>query len=248
MVLGMQIIPVIDLLNGQAVHARRGERGSYQPVRSVLTPLAADPVELARAYRNKLGLETMYVADLDAILNGQPNWETYAQLAREGFRVWLDAGTQSARRAVGLVESGVDTVVLGLESLSGPDQLAEIVHKSYLNRGRFMLSVDSRDSRLIFPQEHDWPVDMAPRDLVRQAWSLGLSRFLLLDLARVGSGRGAGGTELVGQIQAAWPGSQLWLGGGVRGHDDLAFLKTLGVAGVLVATALHEGHLGLADT
>ena len=244
----MQIIPVIDLLNSQAVHARRGERGTYEPVRSVLTLLAADPLELAKAYRNKLGLETIYLADLDAILNSRPNWEIFARLAREGFRVWLDAGTQSAQRAVGLVEAGVETVVLGLESLTGPAQLAEIVEKSYLNRTRFVLSVDSRDGALLFPQNHEWTEDMTPQELVRLAWSLGLSRFLLLDLARVGSGRGAGGVAEVRAIQNEFPTAELWLGGGVRGREDVAYLRTLGVAGVLVATALHEGQLGKADT
>lgn len=244
----MQVIPVIDIINGRAVHARRGERGRYEPVRSVLTPLGADPLELAAAYRNKLGLETIYVADLDAILSNRPHWEIYASLAREGFRIWLDAGTQSAQRAVALVEAGVETVVLGLESLAGPAQLAEIVTKSHLNRHRFVLSVDSRGGSLLMPQNHQWPNDMTPLGLVRQAWSLGLSRFLLLDLARVGSGGGVGGEQDFGAIQAEFPSAQCWLGGGVRGPSDLTQLRRLAVAGVLVATALHDGSVNRADT
>ena len=34
--------------------------------------------------------------------------------------------------------------------------------------------------------------------------------------------------------------------GGVRGEDDLARLRAIGVAGVLVATALHDGRLSAA--
>ena len=48
----MRIVPVLDLKGGVAVHAVRGERQSYAPVRSVLSP-SADPVALARAFQER---------------------------------------------------------------------------------------------------------------------------------------------------------------------------------------------------
>src|SRR3990172_10332644 len=60
----MDVIPVIDIRRGVAVHAYRGERALYQPIRSVLLQ-GADPLALAGAYRRILGSTSAYVADLD---------------------------------------------------------------------------------------------------------------------------------------------------------------------------------------
>src|SRR5271165_5825122 len=48
-----RVIPVLDLKAGRAVHAIRGNRSDYQPVRSLLHP-STDPEQLARAYRDVL--------------------------------------------------------------------------------------------------------------------------------------------------------------------------------------------------
>jgi phosphoribosylformimino-5-aminoimidazole carboxamide ribotide isomerase len=57
----MRVIPVIDLKSGAAVHAVRGERERYRPLRSGLVA-GSDPVEVARAVREALGLGELYVA------------------------------------------------------------------------------------------------------------------------------------------------------------------------------------------
>jgi len=46
----MRVIPVIDLKGGVAVHAVRGERERYRPVRSRIAA-GSDPVELTRSVR-----------------------------------------------------------------------------------------------------------------------------------------------------------------------------------------------------
>ena len=65
----MRVIPVIDLKGGVAVHAVRGERERYRPLRSRIAE-GSDPVELTRAVRERFGLDELYVADLDAIAGG----------------------------------------------------------------------------------------------------------------------------------------------------------------------------------
>ena len=61
-----QVIPVLDLKDGRAVHAKGGRRDHYRPIQSILHP-TSDPIALARAFRAGLGLHTLYLADLDAI-------------------------------------------------------------------------------------------------------------------------------------------------------------------------------------
>ena len=88
----MRIIPVLDLKGGVAVHAVRGRREDYTPVRSVLAG-SADPVALARAFSTALGCRECYVADLDAIAGRGDHEITIRTIAELGLVVWLDAGT-----------------------------------------------------------------------------------------------------------------------------------------------------------
>src|SRR4051794_13270547 len=67
-VAGMRVVGVIDLKGGAAVHAVRGERERYRPVRSAIGGDDGDALALARGFRDALGLQEIYVADLDAIV------------------------------------------------------------------------------------------------------------------------------------------------------------------------------------
>ena len=82
----MRIVPVLDLKGGLAVHAVRGQRDAYAPVRSTLAA-SADPVELARAFRTKLGCDACYVADLDAITGRGDHGPTIQAIAALGLTV-----------------------------------------------------------------------------------------------------------------------------------------------------------------
>ena len=75
----MRVIPVIDLKDAAAVHAVRGERERYRPLRSEIVA-GSDPVEVTRAVRRAFGLDEVYVADLDAIAGGSAHRETVAAL------------------------------------------------------------------------------------------------------------------------------------------------------------------------
>ena len=62
----LQVIPVIDLLRGQVVRARMGDRASYRPLESPLSP-TSDPIDVVRGLLSVYPFPTLYVADLDAI-------------------------------------------------------------------------------------------------------------------------------------------------------------------------------------
>jgi len=67
----VQIIGVIDLLGGKAVHAQGGCRRAYRPVQMAAgTTIDGDAAALARVYVEQMGLDDVYVADLDAIAGG----------------------------------------------------------------------------------------------------------------------------------------------------------------------------------
>jgi len=227
-VAGMRVVGVIDLKAGAAVHAVRGERERYRPL--------GDPLSLARTFRDALGLDELYVADLDAIGGGSGQDAIIASLARE-VRVMVDAGVSEPEQARALLDLGAHRVVVGTETLSGADALDRLLAAL----GEVVLSVDLRDGRAL---SRDPRVAGLPAlDAVALLHRARLREVIVLDLARVGSGTGPD-TELIAELHAAFPGLELLAGGGVRDADDLRALADAGAAGALVATALHRGVIG----
>jgi phosphoribosylformimino-5-aminoimidazole carboxamide ribotide isomerase len=214
----MRVIGVIDLKDGTAVHAVRGERERYRPL--------GDPLSLARRIR----LEELYVADLDAIAGAGDNDAVIRALAREA-RVMVDAGVSEPERARGLLDLGVDRVVVGTETLADADTLDRLLPDA-------ILSVDLRDGRTLSPDPR--LAGLPALDAVARLHREGLHEVIVLDLARVGSGAGPD-VRAIADIHAAFPGLDLLAGGGVRDADDLRALADAGAAGALVATALHRG-------
>ena len=91
----MLLIPVLDLLGKQVVRGVAGKRKTYRPIESPLAP-GSDPLTLAHAFREQFGLNLLYVADLDAILSRQPNWNIYRELTDAGFWLLVDPGLRTA--------------------------------------------------------------------------------------------------------------------------------------------------------
>lgn len=234
----MRVVPVIDLKDGTAVHAVRGQRERYRPVHSVIAGDDGDPVSLARAFRAELGLDELYVADLDAISGEGENSFSIGALAREA-RVMVDAGVSEPERARALLDLGARRVVVGTETLTGPDALDRLLAE--LPEGIVVLSTDLRDGRALSP--HPGLAGLPALDAVARVHRAGLREAIVLDLARVGSGAGPD-VGLIGEIHAAFPDLELLAGGGVRDVEDLRALGDAGAAGALVATALHRGVIG----
>jgi len=234
----MRVVGVIDLKDGTAVHAVRGERERYRPVRGVMAGDDGDPVSLARAFRLELGLDELYLADLDAITGVGDNTSSSAALARDA-RVMVDAGVTEPERARALLELGADRVVIGTETLTAPDALDRLLAE--LPDGAVVLSADLRDGRALSP--HPQLAGLPAVDAVRGLQRARLREAIVLDLARVGTGAGPD-IGLIAEIHAACPDLELLAGGGVRDVEDLRALADAGAAGALVATALHAGVIG----
>ena len=210
---------------------------------SALAPGAqGDPLVLARAFRLALGSRRCYVADLDALMGGSPQLDLLARLAdpSQGFGPGLlaDAAVNSPADAERLLACHVSEVVAGLETLSGPGQLARIV--AAVGAGRVVFSLDLRDGRPV--ASADWAEGRDPAGIARAAIAAGIETILVLELARVGAGVGPA-LDVVGSVRAAAPHVTLLAGGGVRDAADLEALEAMGVRGALVGSALHRGGL-----
>jgi phosphoribosylformimino-5-aminoimidazole carboxamide ribotide isomerase len=226
----LQVIPVIDLMHGEVVHARKGDRASYQPLNSPLSP-TSNAVDVVRGLLAVYPFPMLYVADLDAIQSHGDNVQTLRRI-RDAFpalRIWADNGAAASAAIEALIDADLGAPVIGSESQRDTKLIAQ--HKG---SERVVLSLDFRGDMFQGPQEILAEPALWPR------------RVIVMTLARVGS---AAGPDLArfATIRSIAGGRELYAAGGVRDARDLSALKAAGASGALIATALHEQRIGAAD-
>lgn len=222
----MQVIPVLDLAAGQVVHAVRGDRAQYAPVRSRLCEGSA-PLTVARALLAHSGATTLYVADLDALQGGAPQWPVVAALraALPGVTLWLDAAFTTPAAVQAAQAAGVRPVIAS-ETL--PHAAAAGALLPTPRTEDVILSLDRRagqtlDAAGLWQQPSRWP-----RTVVA------------MTLERVGAETGPDLTTLA-MLLALAP-DVGWVGaGGLRHAQDAAQARAAGAQGWLAASALHAG-------
>lgn len=227
----MILIPAIDLAQGRVVHARRGRRDSYQPVRSKLCR-SCEPTDVIAGLLCLHTFSTLYIADLDAI-RGLGDQSTVIEKLRDQFPdldIWIDPGINTRARYHQWQQLALGSTVLGSETLSN----LELLKNTLPADTDTVLSLDFKGDRLLGPpglreQPEHWP-----------------RRIIVMCLDRVGSDEGPD-TELMQQVRRKSPESDLFAAGGVRDLDDLLQLQQTGVTGTLLASALHNGHIGPAQ-
>jgi phosphoribosylformimino-5-aminoimidazole carboxamide ribotide isomerase len=234
----MRIVPVLDLKDGVVVRAVAGRRKAYRPIQSRLTK-SCRPADVARAFRDKFGFRELYLADLDAIAGRPPALAVYSQIQQLGLALWVDAGITDHLSAVALVGEGIQNIVAGLETIPSPGVLEEIVET--LGSRRVIFSLDLKDGLPLgnlagWQRPEAWSIAM-------QAIKSGVRRIIVLDLARVGTGKGFGSEILCQRLSHELPTVEIIAGGGVSDEEALRRLQGYGISAVLVASALHDGRI-----
>ena len=231
------LLPVIDLLDGQVVHAVAGERESYLPVRSVLTELS-EPAAVARALAERCSCTDIYVADLDAISGRDANVKGWTAIESTGASLLLDAGVHNVAELVSVRNriGAMSQLVVGLENFATPKELQETGSECTV---RDIFSLDLRCGQPIVSS--DW--NLSPLQIATRAVEAGFRRIIVLDVAQVGTGQGSGTLELIANIRTLHCDVELIGGGGVHTWQDVEWLVEAGCSRVLVASALHKGWL-----
>jgi phosphoribosylformimino-5-aminoimidazole carboxamide ribotide isomerase len=246
----MQVIPVLDLLDGHVVRAVRGERSAYRPIQSRLAP-TSDPLAVARALLEASGAPTLYIADLGAILQRGAHASTLAALraALPGVELWLDAGFAdyaSMRALFELIDDAIaqhdsvaaDSDLATLVPVFGTETLRDIhaLHTAQRAGLAPILSLDHRAGELLAATTLDdssawWP-----------------SRVIAMTLDQVGSYSGPDLATFERLRAQAAAHTTLMGAGGIRNRDDLAAAASTGATAWLVASALHDRRIDCAHS
>jgi phosphoribosylformimino-5-aminoimidazole carboxamide ribotide isomerase len=220
----MKIIPVLDLMHGQAVHARHGRREHYRPLQSLLCR-SAEPQAVVDGLLGLQPFDTIYVADLDALMGKSRQSAVLSRLMRTfpGIRFWVDQGLPDSREWPFFEAEDNAVMVVGSESFS--EQSLPLLTD---RRASFILSLDFRDGEWLGPDQLPKRPELWPETVI------------LMNLTQVG---GTDGPDFgrAKRFKARYPHHRFVAAGGVRGESDLERLAAMGMDAVLMASALHSG-------
>lgn len=234
----MEIIPAVDLMNGEVVRLVRGDPKIRRNYRHL-----GDPLSVALKWSQE-GADLIHVVDLDAALGLGSNLESVRKIigALE-VPVQVGGGIRSLSAARGLLEDGAQRVILGSMAFERPETV-ELLIREY-GSDRIVVALDHLKGEVLV---RGWKAAARLKigEALTKFFGMGVRLFLVTSVSQDGTMKGPD-IETLSRIRNSHPDAHLIAAGGVKGIDDIVALKRVGVHGVIIGTALYEGHLTLRD-
>ncbi|MFX1493293.1 MAG: HisA/HisF-related TIM barrel protein [Promethearchaeota archaeon] len=236
-----KIYPVIDILNSIAVHAVKGERDNYQPLKSPLFN-TSEPFDIIRNLKEKFNINQFYIADLDAIIKQKPNFRILENILKiENIDIIIDPGIKSINDLRQFTEFKIESIILGLETIQKTKTIKESL--KILNKDKVIISIDMYKESII--TKINKLKGLTPLTVVRKLEKIGIKNIILLDIFKVG--QKIGGIPLLYlKIKNEFNGNVL-VGGGIKNLKDIQTYHENGFSGVLIGTALYDRTINLKD-
>jgi 1-(5-phosphoribosyl)-5-[(5-phosphoribosylamino)methylideneamino] imidazole-4-carboxamide isomerase/N-(5'phosphoribosyl)anthranilate isomerase len=225
----LQLLPAVDVADGQAVRLVQGAAGSETAY--------GDPLEAALAWQND-GAEWIHLVDLDAAFGKGSNAELLAEVVRRlDVKVELSGGIRDDESLTRALATGAQRVNIGTAALEDPEWCDRICGEY---GDRVAIGLDVRGRTL---SARGWTRDGGDLyEVLTRLDKAGASRYVVTDITKDGTMRGPN-LDLLREVCAATD-KPIIASGGVSTLDDLRALATLepiGVEGVIAGKALYAG-------
>ena len=227
----MRVIFVLDIFDRIAVHAVRGEREKYAPIGGYSKLLrTSDPVHIVKYIKPK----EIYIADLNLIRSiGKGNLAPVKQISAVS-RTMLDCGARTMAD-VKKAQKVADSVVLGTETAS-----LGLIKSAANLYNNITVSIDTKNGKTMAADEK---LILEPLGELRKMNDFALEGVILLFMEQVGTCSGIDMPLLGKAVKISK--HKILVGGGIRSMEDVELLEKIGVDGVLVSTAVHDGAIPL---
>ncbi len=234
-----KVIPVLDILNSEAVHAVKGERARYKPLKSKLFN-STNPIEILKVLKHIYKFNEFYIADLDAITRKKPNFELLADLLKiSRIHILIDPGIVDVKDIQQFSQYEIKKLIIGLETI----QSLGVVEKALdiLGKKNLIISIDMYKGEILTKAKG--LINKSSLEIINRVESMGIKELILLDLYRVGQKIG-GIPQQYFEIQESFDGD-IYVGGGIKDYKDILSYKQNNFAGILIATALYDGTIDI---
>jgi len=229
-----EVVPAVDMQDGQVVQLVGGERGTEKTY--------GDPVEAAQRWTDA-GARTLHLVDLDGAFGGErANVEAIDAVldaVDDDVGVQLGGGIRTAADALELLDRGVDRVILGTAAVENPDIVAEI---SAEYPDGVLVSLDAKDGEVVVA---GWTegTGLDPAEAAARYEELGAAGILFTDVDVEGQLEGVRTDPVARLVESV--DVPIVASGGVATIEDILALESAGAAAAVVGSALYEGAFSL---
>jgi 1-(5-phosphoribosyl)-5-[(5-phosphoribosylamino)methylideneamino] imidazole-4-carboxamide isomerase/N-(5'phosphoribosyl)anthranilate isomerase len=231
----LELLPAVDVVEGQAVRLVQGEAGSETSY--------GDPLTAALAWQDA-GADWIHLVDLDAAFGRGSNRDLLAEMVGKlDVQVEMSGGIRDDASLEAALATGCRRVNIGTAALENPDWVRTAIAR---HGDRIAVGLDVRGTTL---SARGWTQDGGELfDVLARLDADGCARYVVTDVRRDGTLTGPN-VELLRQVCAATD-RPVVASGGVASLDDLRVLRELvevGVEGAIVGKALYAGAFTLEE-
>ncbi|EGK10811.1 1-(5-phosphoribosyl)-5-[(5-phosphoribosylamino)methylideneamino]imidazole-4-carboxamide isomerase [Kingella kingae] len=232
----MQLIPAIDLKNGQCVRLKQG-------LMEQATVFSDSPAQMA-AHWHQQGARRLHLVDLDGAFAGEPKnfpaiKEILAAVAQH-ISVQLGGGIRDLQTIEKYLSLGLNDVIIGTVAVKNPAFVREACREF---AGHIIVGLDAKDGMVAID---GWATVTEHHviDLSKQFEDDGVNSIIYTDIGRDGMMSGVNIEATVKLAQAV--NIPIIASGGLTNLDDVRALCAVakqGVAGAITGRAIYEGSI-----
>lgn len=231
----LELLPAVDVQDGQAVRLVQGEAGSETGY--------GDPVEAALMWQ-EAGAEWLHLVDLDAAFGRGDNIDVLRRVAeRIEMKIEMSGGIRDDESLERVLSLNPARINLGTAALENPEWTQRVIAE---HGDVIAVGLDVRGTTLA---ARGWTKEGGDLwEVLDRLEADGCSRYVVTDVTKDGTLKGPN-VELLAEV-ARRTDKPVVASGGVSSLEDIAALRELvpvGVEGAIVGKALYAGKFTLPE-
>jgi phosphoribosylformimino-5-aminoimidazole carboxamide ribotide isomerase len=231
----IELIPAIDIINGQCVRLTKGDYDQKTVYRD-------SPAEVAQEFES-LGFKRLHVVDLDGAKSKHiVNTDVLRQIVlRTHLCVDFGGGIKTDDDIETAFANGAEMVTVGSIAVTNPDLF--ISWLQIYGADRLILGADVRNGKIsINGWKEDSTEDLLP--FLKKYIDAGVKNVLCTEISKDGTLQGPA-IDLYKRVMQEYPDLHLIASGGVSSIDDIRALDAAGIPAVVFGKAIYEGKIDL---
>lgn len=230
----IELIPAIDIIEGQCVRLTKGDYDQKS--------VYGEPLDMARDFE-RIGFTRLHVVDLDgAKSRHMVNGDVLRRITTETrLKVDFGGGLKTDEDIEKAFQCGAAMVTVGSIAVTEPERFMGWLQK--YGSDRIILGADVRNGKIsINGWKEDSEEDLLP--FLRKYIDAGVKNVLCTEISKDGTMAGPA-INLYSRVMDAYPGLHLIASGGVADIDDIRVLDAAGIPAVVFGKAIYEGRIDL---